>query len=46
MAELYSSSSGSYQNYLTQRQADEIKTQIKEQTNKEMFITKKYVNIQ
>lgn len=37
MSEPYSSASGSYQNYLTQRQADQITQQIKASANKRRF---------
>lgn len=38
MSEIYSSTSGSYQNYLSQRQTDEIKSQITKETNKQLFV--------
>lgn len=37
MSESYSSSSGTYQNYLAQRQTDEIKNQISKESNKQIF---------
>lgn len=37
MSESYTSSSGTYQNYLAQRQTDEIKNQISKESNKQIF---------
>ena len=39
MSEIYSSASGSYSSYLSQRQTDEIKQQVQKSANQQMFAT-------
>ena len=39
MSEIYSSASGSYSSYLSQRQTDEIKQQVQKSANQQMFTT-------
>ncbi|MCQ2612125.1 MAG: hypothetical protein MJ183_00810 [Treponemataceae bacterium] len=39
MSEIYSSASGSYSSYLSQRQTDEIKQQVQKNANQQMFAT-------
>ena len=39
MSEMYSSASGSYSSYLSQRQTDEIKQQVQKSANQQMFAT-------